>query len=35
MLADMVEDSALVKSIALADRIAMMLPLGESWVRKI
>lgn len=34
MLVDMVGDRALVKSIASADRIAMMLPPGESRVRE-
>jgi predicted ribosome quality control (RQC) complex YloA/Tae2 family protein len=34
MLVDMVGDRALVKSIASADKIAMMLPPGESRVRK-
>jgi hypothetical protein len=34
MLVNMLEDRALVKSIASADRIAMMLPPGESGVRK-
>ncbi|MBA1341933.1 MAG: hypothetical protein C5S40_07300 [ANME-2 cluster archaeon] len=34
MLVNMFEDMALVKPIALGDRIAMMLPLGESSVKK-
>ncbi|MCL7414996.1 MAG: NFACT family protein [ANME-2 cluster archaeon] len=35
MLVDMVGDRALVKSIASADKIAMMLPPGESRVKKV
>ncbi|MDF1558125.1 MAG: hypothetical protein P1P80_08105 [ANME-2 cluster archaeon] len=35
MLVDMVGDRVLVKSIATADKIAMMLPPGESRVKKV